>query len=90
MNASKGEAKGPATKTEKKAEKQADLQTAYEIHTIAQLVHGHLAMACPWATPVTVPDGYPGPGIGSFPNPSMPQGTTSAPPVWALRSPWPW
>lgn len=35
-----------------------EIQTAYQVHTLAQMLYGHLATTQPWAAPTSVHGGY--------------------------------
>jgi len=85
MSTVKTESKTTTTATAREAPKQADLQTAYEIHTLVQLVHGQIAVNQPWATPPVAPRaGFP--PTTAWP-PSMAAGV---PPTWPVPTAWTW
>lgn len=60
------------------------MHTAYQIHTLAQIVRGEIAATHPWVTPVIPPAGFEPtaawmPPIGAAPMPS-----------WGMTTPWTW
>jgi len=60
------------------------MHTAYQIHTLAQIVRGQIATAHPWVTSVIPPTG-PEPTTAWMP--SMMAGPVTA---WGATTPWPW
>jgi len=63
---------------------QQDLQTAYEIHTLVQMVYGGMAMSSPWVPPVSPLATYQPQAVG------MPPVAAGAPPAWFAPTNWPW
>jgi hypothetical protein len=59
-----------------------DLRVAHEIHTLNQLIYGHLAFTHPWAVPFAAPDAFP--ATLQRPTPSGAQ----AVPGWGPTGPW--
>ena len=61
-----------------------ELQLAYEIHTLAQMIYGEMAMANPWV--------HPAPPLAGF-EPSTPWMAPEAPGSampWSAPTPWSW
>ncbi len=72
-------------KTEKTtAQTPSDVQTAYEIHTLAHMIYGHLCTTHPWMTPFPTSTAFSPPAAWP-PTPtgeSMPAWNVHVPLVW--------
>ena len=64
----KTETKPRETRTKQEAPKQEDLQIAFEIHTLAQILYSELATPYPWMTPGRAPSAFhtPSPQMSSM------------------------
>jgi len=69
MTTSKTENKGTATETKHSQSEPQDLQLAYEIHTLVQMIYGRIAPAPPMASPMNPLAGSP--TAGSWVPPMM-------------------
>lgn len=76
--------KNTATKPKARAQEHGpsreDLETAYRLHTLAQIVYGQLAVAHPWTVQAPVLD--PAVGRGQTPWMGAGPGTWNAPVSW--------
>lgn len=72
------------TRPEHEPTTQQDLQTAYEIHTLVQMVYGEMSMSSPWVAPVSPLATYQPQAVG------MPPVAAGAPRDWFVPTNWPW
>lgn len=54
----KSTGKGPQQRQQPVGPTQEDVRTAYQVHTLAQVLYGHLATTHPWIHPTPIMPGY--------------------------------